>query len=155
MISIRTRRVLTHEWEWRPKFIYRFVYVCLENTLKTRKKTSGRDYVIWSPSAIKTWRTDFTHRLICININTVDYIYSLIFLSVQCFDKIKEESVLLTEFNICLADFFFNSIFFYARILLKKSIEETSACNFSKMLFYAGDQFGWQNYQLDSNLHYL
>lgn len=118
MISIRTRRVLTREWEWRPKFIYRFVYVCLENTLKTRKKTSGSDYVIWSPSAIKTWRTDFTHRLICININTVDY--SLIFLSVQCFDKIKEESVLLTEFNICLADFFFQLNIFLRSHTFKK-----------------------------------
>lgn len=144
------------EWEWRPKFIYRFVYVCLENTLNTGEKnfwTVLRDLV--SISNYKTWRTDFNLQLICINVDTVDYIYSLIFLSVQCFNKLKEESVVLTEFSICLADFFFNSIFFNARILLKKSIEETNACNFSKMLFYAGDQFGWQTYQLDSNLHYL
>lgn len=125
--------------------IYLSVCVCMPGKhVKYREKNFWkglRDLV--SISNYKIWRTDFNLQLICINVDTVDYIYSLIFLSVQCFDKIKEESVLLTEFNICLADFFFNSIFFYARILLKKSIEETNACNFYKMLFYAGDQFGW------------
>lgn len=113
-------------------------YTCTRLIYTSNTEKTERHNVIWYSSVILTWQTGFTlEQLIYINIYTTDYIYSLFFSFLFNVSTTSKKSVLLIECSTCLTDSF-KRVFKHSHTVLfflKKSLEETNACNFYKMVF--------------------